>query len=159
LAFIGDGHNMANSLLFIGAKLGIHTAVASPRHYEPHPAVVRLAQEAARESGAEITITNDPLVAVQGADVVYTDVWTSMGQEAERQERSRQFANYRVDSALMAYARPDALFMHCLPAHRGEEVTDEVMEADYSVVFPQAENRLHAQKGILALLMGAPSSH
>lgn len=158
LAFVGDGHNMANSLLFIGAKLGIHTTVASPRNYEPHPAVVRLAREAAEKSGAEITITNDPRVAAQGADVVYTDVWTSMGQEAEQQERSKQFADFQVDAALMKQARPDALFMHCLPAHRGEEVTDEVMEADYSVVFPQAENRLHAQKGILALLMGTPVS-
>jgi ornithine carbamoyltransferase len=154
LAFVGDGHNMANSLLFIGAKLGIHTAVACPKGYEPHPAVVRIAKQAARDSGAEITITNDPLVAVRKADVVYTDVWTSMGQEAERQERSKQFADYQVDSALMARARPDALFMHCLPAHRGEEVTDEVMDADSSVAFPQAENRLHAQKGVLTLLLG-----
>jgi ornithine carbamoyltransferase len=157
LAFIGDGHNMANSLLFIGGKLGIHTAVASPRGYEPHPAVVRLAREAAREGGAEITITNDPVAAARGADVVYTDVWTSMGQEAEQQERSTEFAEFRVDSALMAHA-PDALFMHCLPAHRGEEVTDQVMDAEYSVAFPQAENRLHAQKGVLALLMGDLSS-
>ena len=145
---------MANSLLFVGSKLGIHTAVASPKGYEPHPAVVRLAQEAARESGAEIAITDDSRQAAKRADVVYTDVWTSMGQEAERQERSRQFAAYKVDAALMALARPDALFMHCLPAHRGEEVTDEVIDADNSVVFPQAENRLHAQKGVLALLMG-----
>jgi ornithine carbamoyltransferase len=154
LAFVGDGHNMANSLLFVGGKLGIHTAIASPSGYEPHPAVVRLAREAAQASGAEITITNDPAVAVREADIVYTDVWTSMGQEAERQERSKQFASFQVDSALMACARPDALFMHCLPAHRGEEVTDEVIEAKNSVVFPQAENRLHAQKGVLALLMG-----
>jgi ornithine carbamoyltransferase len=153
LAFVGDGHNMANSLLFIGSKLGIHTTVASPRGYEPHPAVVRLAREAALESGADISITNDPVAAAQGVDVVYTDVWTSMGQEAERQERSQQFSDFRVDSTLMAHA-PNALFMHCLPAHRGEEVTDEVMDAVYSVVFPQAENRLHAQKSVLALLMG-----
>lgn len=154
LAFVGDGNNVANSLLFIGGKLGIDTVIASPRGYEPHPAVVRLAREAARESGAEIAITNDPVAAVREADVVYTDVWTSMGQEAEHAERSKQFAGFRVDSALMACARPDALFMHCLPAHRGEEVTDEVMDADRSVVFSQAENRLHAQKGVLALLMG-----
>lgn len=153
LAFVGDGHNMANSLLFIGSKLGMDTVVASPRGYEPHPAVVRLARKAAQESGAEITITNDPATAVREADAVYTDVWTSMGQEAERQERSRQFADFQVDAALMACARPDTLFMHCLPAHRGEEVTDEVIDADSSVVFSQAENRLHAQKGVLALLM------
>jgi ornithine carbamoyltransferase len=158
LAFIGDGNNMANSLLFIGGKLGIHTTVASPRGYEPHPAVVRLAKVAARESGAQITITNDPIAAVQGADVVYTDVWASMGQEAEREERSGRFAGFQVNSVLLAHARSDCLFMHCLPAHRGEEVTDEVMDSDNSVVYPQAENRLHAQKGVLALLMGESSS-
>jgi ornithine carbamoyltransferase len=154
LAFVGDGHNMANSLLFVGAKLGIHTMVASPKGYEPHPAVVRLAREAAKDSQAEIAITNDPLTAVRDADVVYTDVWTSMGQEAERLEREQKFAAFQVDSALMTQARTDAIFMHCLPAHRGQEVTDEVVDAEYSVVFPQAENRLHAQKGILALVMG-----
>ena len=154
LVFVGDGNNVAHSLLFIGAKLGIDTVIASPRGYEPHPAVVRLAREAAQESGAEIAIANDPLAAVREADVVYTDVWTSMGQEAERAERSKRFSGFQVDSALMACARPDALFMHCLPAHRGEEVTDQVMDADRSVVFLQAENRLHAQKGVLALLMG-----
>jgi ornithine carbamoyltransferase len=153
LAFLGDGHNVANSLLFVGSKLGIHIAVASPKGYEPHPAVLRLAQQAAGESGAEIVITDDPAQAARGADVLYTDVWTSMGQEAERQERSRHFAPYQVDARLMALARPQALFMHCLPAHRGEEVTDEVIEGQTSLVFPQAENRLHAQKGVLALLM------
>jgi ornithine carbamoyltransferase len=154
LAFIGDGNNMANSLLFIGGKLGIHTTVASPVGYEPHPAVVRLARVAAADSGAEIAIANDPVAAVREADVVYTDVWASMGQEAEREERSRRFVGFQVNAALMSHARPDALFMHCLPAHRGQEVTDEVMDAENSVVFPQAENRLHAQKGVLALLMG-----
>ena len=155
LAFVGDGHNMAHSLLFIGGKLGIHTTIASPAGYEPHPAAVRLAQEAAKESGAQIVVTHDPAGAVVDADVVYTDVWTSMGQEAEREERLREFAGYQVDSALMARARPDALFMHCLPAHRGQEVTDEVIESSNSVVFAEAENRLHAQKAVLALLMAA----
>jgi ornithine carbamoyltransferase len=154
LAFVGDGHNMAHSLLFIGGKLGIHTAIASPVGYEPHPAAVRLAHVAAQESGAQITVTHDPIEAVVDADVVYTDVWTSMGQESEREERLNRFAGYQVDSALMSRARPDALFMHCLPAHRGEEVTDEVIEASHSVVFDEAENRLHAQKAVLALLMG-----
>jgi ornithine carbamoyltransferase len=154
LAFVGDGHNMAHSLLFIGGKLGIHTTIASPVGYEPHPAAIRLAREAAKQSGADIVITNDPIEAATDADVVYTDVWTSMGQEAEREERNRQFAGYQVNSALMACARPDALFMHCLPAHRGEEVTDAVIESPRSVVFAEAENRLHAQKAVLALLMG-----
>jgi ornithine carbamoyltransferase len=153
LAFVGDGHNMAHSLLFIGAKLGIHTTIASPVGYEPHPAATRLAWEAAKESGAEIVVTHDPLSAVADADVVYTDVWTSMGQEAEREERLKKFAGYQVTADLMALARPDALFMHCLPAHRGEEVTDEVIESPNSVVFDEAENRLHAQKAVLALLM------
>jgi ornithine carbamoyltransferase len=154
LAFVGDGHNMAHSLLFIGSKLGIHTTIASPVGYEPHPAAVRLAQVAAQESGAQITVTHDPIEAVVDADVVYTDVWTSMGQESEREERLSRFAGYQVDSALLGRARPDALFMHCLPAHRGEEVTDQVIESSHSVVFDEAENRLHAQKAVLALLMG-----
>jgi ornithine carbamoyltransferase len=154
LTFVGDGHNMAHSLLFIGSKLGIHTTIASPVGYEPHPAAVRLAQVAAKESGAQISITHDPASAVVDAGVVYTDVWTSMGQEAERAQRMKEFTGYQVDSALMARARPDALFMHCLPAHRGEEVTDEVIESSNSVVFAEAENRLHAQKAVLAILMG-----
>jgi ornithine carbamoyltransferase len=154
LAFVGDGHNMAHSLLFIGGKLGMHTTVASPEGYEPHPAALRLALEAAKESGARIEVLQDPAKAVVDADVVYTDVWTSMGQEAEREERLKEFAGYQVNSALMRLARPDALFMHCLPAHRGEEVTDAVLESPNSVVFAEAENRLHAQKAVLALLMG-----
>jgi ornithine carbamoyltransferase len=157
LAFVGDGHNMAHSLLFVGGKLGISTTIASPAGYEPHPAAIRLAKEAAKQSGAEIVITNDPIEAVTDADVVYTDVWTSMGQETEREERNRVFEGYQVNGALMACARPDALFMHCLPAHRDEEVTGEVIESPRSVVFAEAENRLHAQKAVLALLMGGGS--
>jgi ornithine carbamoyltransferase len=153
LAFIGDGNNVANSLLFIGGKLGLHVVVASPRGYEPHPAAVRLAQEAARASGATVTVTNDPLQAVRDADVVYTDVWASMGQEAEAEERHKRFAGFQVNEALMGHARPDTLFMHCLPAHRGEEVTDAVADSVHSVIFAQAENRLHAQKAVLAILM------
>jgi ornithine carbamoyltransferase len=153
LAFVGDGNNVANSLLFIGGKLGMHVSVASPKGYEPHPAVMRLAR-ATSQDGTQITVTNDPVQAVEGADVVYTDVWTSMGQEAEAEERKRRFAGFQVDAALMARARPDALFMHCLPAHRGEEVTGEVADAPYSVIFDEAENRLHAQKAVLAILMG-----
>ncbi len=153
IAFVGDGNNVANSLLFVGGKLGIHVTVASPPGYEPHPAVVRLARDAARDSGAQISITNDPIQAVQGASVVYTDVWASMGQEAETEERRGHFQGYQVNAALMAHAPPEALFMHCLPAHRGEEVTAEVADGPQSVIFDQAENRLHAQKAVLALLM------
>jgi ornithine carbamoyltransferase len=154
LAFVGDGNNVANSLLFIGGKLGMHVAVASPIGYEPHPAVVRLAREASPDGAAQITITNDPVQAVKDADVVYTDVWTSMGQEAETEERRKHFMGFQVDAALMAHARSEALFMHCLPAHRGEEVTSEVADSPNSVIFDEAENRLHAQKAVLAILMG-----
>ncbi|MBN1935232.1 MAG: ornithine carbamoyltransferase [Anaerolineae bacterium] len=154
LVFVGDGNNVANSLLFIGGKLGMHVTVATPAGYEPHPAAVRLALEAARKSGAQIEVLNDPIMAVQGADVVYTDVWASMGQESEAETRKKDFAAFQVNGALMAHARDDALFMHCLPAHRGEEVTDEVTDSPNSVIFDEAENRLHAQKAVLALLMG-----
>lgn len=154
LVFVGDGNNVANSLLFIGGKLGMHVTVATPRGYEPHPAAVRLALVAAKESGARIEVLNDPFVAVRGADVVYTDVWASMGQESEAEERARHFAAFQVNAKLMAHAKPDALFMHCLPAHRGQEVTDEVADSPNSVIFAEAENRLHAQKAVLALLMG-----
>lgn len=153
LAFVGDGNNVANSLLFIGARLGMSVAVACPRGYEPQAEVVRLARQWAAETGAEMTITHSPAEAVRNADVVYTDVWTSMGQETEAQERKEKFAGFQVHGALMAQARPDALFMHCLPAHRGEEVTDQVADSAQSVIFDQAENRLHAQKAVLALLM------
>ena len=153
LAFVGDGNNMANSLLFLGGKLGLHVTVASPPGYEPHPAVLRLAREAAQASGAELAITNDPVAAVECADVVYTDVWASMGQETEAEQRKVCFAPYQVNADLMSHAPSGALFMHCLPAHRGDEVTDEVADAPYSVIFDQAENRLHAQKAVLAILM------
>jgi ornithine carbamoyltransferase len=154
LAFIGDGNNVANSLLFIGGKLGMDVTVATPKGYEPRPAVVRLAAEAAKQSAATLTVTNDPVEAVKGADVVYTDVWTSMGQEAEAEQRSVRFSGFQVNAALMAHTQPGTLFMHCLPAHRGEEVTDEVVDAPYAVIFDQAENRLHAQKAVLAILLG-----
>jgi ornithine carbamoyltransferase len=153
IAFIGDGNNVANSLLFLGGKLGLHVTVASPPGYEPTSAVVHLAHEAAKVSGAELTITNDPVAAVAHADVVYTDVWTSMGQEAEAAQREVLFSPYQVNADLMSRAPSGALFMHCLPAHRGDEVTDEVADAPYSIIFDQAENRLHAQKAVLAILM------
>ncbi len=153
LAFVGDGNNVCNSLLFITSKLGMDMAVASPRGYEPRPEVVRKAMEFASRSGSRITITNDPIEAVRDADVIYTDVWTSMGQEAEAEIRAKVFPPYQVNSALVAKARPDVMVMHCLPAHRGQEITDDVADGPHSVIFDQAENRLHAQKGILAYLL------
>jgi ornithine carbamoyltransferase len=153
LAFVGDGNNVCNSLLFITSKLGMDMAVASPKGYEPRPEVVRKAMEFASRSGSRITITNDPAEAVKDADVIYTDVWTSMGQEAEAEERAKVFPPYQVNSALVAKAKPEVMVMHCLPAHRGQEITDEVADGPNSVIFDQAENRLHAQKGILAYLL------
>jgi len=153
LAFVGDGNNVCNSLLFITSKLGIDMAVASPKGYEPRPEVVQKAMEFASRSGSKITITNDPVEAVRDADVIYTDVWTSMGQEAEAEERAKVFPPYQVNSALVARAKPSVMVMHCLPAHRGQEITDEVADGPHSIIFDQAENRLHAQKGILAYLL------
>ncbi len=153
LAFVGDGNNVCNSLLFITSKLGMDMAVASPRGYEPRPEVVKKALEFASKSGSKITVTNDPVEAVRDADIIYTDVWTSMGQEAEAEVRAKVFPPYQVNSALVAKAKPDVMVMHCLPAHRGQEITDEVADGPNSVIFDQAENRLHAQKGILAYLL------
>ena len=153
LAFVGDGNNVAASLAHAGAMLGMHVRVASPQGYELPQAVVRAAEAVARH-GATIRVSTDPAEAVRGADAVYTDAWTSMGQEAESDMRDRVFRPYQVNAALMAAAGAQAIFMHCLPAHRGAEVTDEVMDSPASVVFDQAENRLHTQKALLALLMG-----
>jgi ornithine carbamoyltransferase len=149
LAFVGDGNNVAHSLMLTAGRLGMHVAVATPEGYEPKAQVM-----AAASQGGWISITNDPLEAVDGAHVVYTDVWASMGHEDEKDTRLQTFPPYRVDEALMSKARPDAIFMHCLPAKRGEETTDAVMESAQSVVFDQAENRLHAQKGLLLTLLG-----
>jgi ornithine carbamoyltransferase len=149
LAFVGDGNNVANSLMLTAGRLGVHVAVATPAGYQPDTEIVAQASEM-----GSITVTEDPAEALAGADAVYTDVWTSMGQEAELAERQRAFAPYQVNSQLLALAKPDAIFLHCLPAKRGEEVTDEVMESPRSAVFDQAENRLHAQKALLALLLG-----
>jgi len=154
LAYVGDGNNVAHSLLFAATKVGMDIALATPRGYEPDAGVVEKARGFAESSGSRVTLTDDPKEAVQGADIIYTDVWTSMGQEAEREERLRIFPPYQVNGALVAQAKPDVLVMHCLPAHRGEEITDEVIDGPHSIVFDQAENRLHAQKAILALLMG-----
>jgi ornithine carbamoyltransferase len=154
LAYVGDGNNVCHSLMFAAAKAGSRMAVATPPGYEPKPEIVRLAKEDGRDSGFALTLTNDPRQAVAEADIVYTDVWASMGQEAEKEIRARLFAPFRVNASLMAAAKPGAFFMHCLPAHRGDEVTDEVIDAPTSVVFDQAENRLHVQKAIMVLLMG-----
>jgi ornithine carbamoyltransferase len=153
LAYVGDGNNVAHSLLLCCARLGINMTVATPRGYEPQNAIVEQAVELAQSTGAAIEITTDPAQAVHSAHAVYTDVWASMGQESEADERKRLFAPYQVNDALMAKARKDARFMHCLPAKRGLEVTDEVMESDQSVAFDQAENRLHVQKAALLMLL------
>lgn len=153
LAWVGDGNNVLTSLLFGASKVGMDVAVATPSGYEPPHDVVERAFVSARESGSEIQIGNDPQAAVHGADVIYTDTWTSMGQEAEKEQRRRVFPPYQVNTALVAQAAPDAIVMHCLPAHRGDEITDEVADGPHSVLFDQAENRLHAQKGLLAVLL------
>lgn len=152
-AYIGDGNNVAHSLLFGAAKVGMHIALATPKEYGPNTEILRLTQKEAEHSGACIEWTDNPDIAVKNADVVYTDVWTSMGQEAEYQRRLSAFQGYQVTQTLMSKAKPSALFMHCLPAHRGEEVADEVINSRQSVVFDQAENRLHAQKAIMYFLM------
>ncbi|MEC3606601.1 ornithine carbamoyltransferase [Bacillus glycinifermentans] len=152
-AYIGDGNNVAHSLLIGCAKVGCDITVASPEGYEPNPEVVALAKAFAEESGADITITNDAALAVQDADVVYSDVFTSMGQESETNERLSIFSPYQVNSRLVSRAKADYIFLHCLPAHRGEEVAAEVIDGPTSAVFDQAENRLHVQKALLKALL------
>jgi ornithine carbamoyltransferase len=153
VAFIGDGNNVCHSLMFAGAQLGAHVWVATPEDYEPKPEAVEWALQRGTQTGGTCTLTHDPVEAATGADVVYTDAWASMGQEAEKEERQRIFAPYQVNSELFRRAKYDAMFMHCLPAHRGEEVTDEVIDSPHSAVYQQAENRLHAQKAILLEFM------
>ena len=152
-AYVGDGNNMTHSLMIGCAKVGMDVTVACPDGYMPNPEIVALAQGYAVESGGSVTVMHDPKEAVKGVDVVYTDTWASMGQEAEKEIRKKAFAGYQVDDAMMALAKPDAIFMHCLPAYRGMEVTDEVIESPQSVVFDEAENRLHAHKAIMASVM------
>ncbi len=154
LAYVGDGNNVAVSLLFAATKLGMHFAIGNPPGYDLPADALALGQRFAQESGSQILTTHDPVEAVTNADVVYTDTWTSMGQEEEQAKRAAVFPPYQVNSSLLTHARPDAIVMHCLPAHRGQEITDEVADGPQSVLFDQAENRLHAQKGILAVLMG-----
>ena len=153
LAYLGDGNNVTHSLLLGGAKSGMEVRAATPSGFEPDPEVVGRAEEIARQTGGEIGITADPAEAASGADVLYTDVWASMGQEEEHDERVRVMAPYRIDAEMVARAGDGAIVMHCLPAHRGEEITDEVIDGPRSVVWDQAENRLHTQKALLLWLL------
>lgn len=154
MAYVGDGNNMAHSLIEGAVKVGMHIAVATPEGYEPDDSIVSRAKEVAQKSGSQVAIGHDPQEAVTGADVVVTDVWASMGQEGEAKERQRVFQPYQVNENLCRLAKEDYIFMHCLPAHRGEEVAAEIIDGPHSVVFDEAENRLHAQKALLHALMG-----
>ena len=153
LAYLGDGNNVANSLMLAGSRVGMEIRVATPSGYEPDAQVVSKARKWAREAGGKVVLDANPQSAVRGADVIYTDVWTSMGQEAEREARLPLFRPYQINQELLALAKPDAVVMHCLPAHRGEEITDEVIDGPQSIVLDQAENRMHLQKAILVSLM------
>ena len=154
LAYIGDGNNMANSLMIGAAKVGLDIAIAAPKGYEPKVEMVELAQAIAKDTGSVVTVTNDPVEAVKNSDAIYTDVWASMGQEAEAIKRLNDFAGFQVNAELVQHAKADYIFMHCLPAHREEEVTTAILEGPHSVIFQEAENRLHAQKAVLVTLMG-----
>ena len=153
MVYVGDGNNMAHSLMYAAAKVGMNMVCACPKGYQPDPKVLAEAQEDASQTGCTITVEKDVMKAVKGADVLYTDTWASMGQEEEHDARKKIFAPYQINAELLAAARPEAIVMHCLPAYRGEEITDDVIEGPQSVVFDQAENRLHVQKAIMALLM------
>jgi len=153
LAYIGDGNNVAHSLLYACAKAGMDVSIGSPKGYECDPEIVKNAKEDAKEFGSKVILTNDPVEAIKDADVVYTDTWASMGQESEKAERIKIFKDYQVNKELFAYSKPDSIFMHCLPAYRGYEVTEDVIDSKRSVIFDEAENRLHAQKAVMAMLM------
>ena len=153
VAYVGDGNNVAHSLIYGAALLGVNISVATPAGYEPKVSVVEWARGAIGHTGCNLDVTPDPFAAARGADVIYTDVWASMGQEAEAAARKRIFLPYQVNEELFSHAAPDAVFMHCLPAHRGDEVTADVIDSPRSVVFQQAENRLHAQKAVMLELM------
>jgi len=153
LAFIGDGNNVAHELLFGGAKVGMDVTIACPPGFEPDPQVLELARQDAEMTGAKLTVVESPWEAAQGADAVYTDVWASMGQEGEAEEKEKKFLQYQVNQALMDAAKPGAIALHCLPAKRGKEITDEVMDGPQSAIFDESENRLHAHKAIMALVM------
>lgn len=154
IAYIGDGNNVCHSLMFAAAKLGMNLTIASPKGYEPNAEIVKLAFADGKKTGVEIDILSDPVVAAKDADVIYTDVWASMGQEKESQKRKKIFAEFQVNKQLVGLAKKDVIIMHCLPAHRGEEITADIIDGPKSVVFAQAENRLHVQKAILTLLLG-----
>jgi len=154
LTFVGDGNNVYHSLALLGSASGMEVRLAHPSGYGPNPRIVALAEERAKATGARLVFGQDPVGLVRGANVVYTDAWTSMGQEAEAEERRDAFALYRVNDALMAAAGPDAVAMHCLPAHRGEEIASSVMDGPQSLIFEQSENRLHVQKALLVELLG-----
>jgi len=153
IAFIGDGNNVCNSLMLLAAKLGAHFSLGCPAGYEPDPAVVAESAILAAKSGSTITVINDAKEAAASADVIYTDVWSSMGQEDQQKEREVHFAPYQVNSELLSVAKQDVIVLHCLPAHRGEEISAEVLDGPHAVVFDQAENRLHAQKAVMALVL------
>jgi ornithine carbamoyltransferase len=153
LAYVGDGNNVANSLLLGCARVGMSIAIACPKGFEPKDEIISMATDIATQNGSSVLVTNDPIVSVQDVDVIYTDVWASMGQEAEHEERVKIMRPFAINADLLAYAKKDAIVLHCLPAHRGEEITDEVMDGPHSVVFDQAENRLHIQKAVMALLL------
>lgn len=153
LLYIGDGNNMAHSLMFGGAKVGLHVTICSPSGYEPDPEITRLARADASKTGASINVKGDPVEAVADADIIYTDVWASMGQEEEQRQRAEAFSRFQVNEDLLSRGSDHLLVMHCLPAHRGEEITDAVIDGPQSIVFDQAENRLHLQKAILALVI------
>lgn len=157
LAYVGDGNNVCNSLLLGCPSTGMDISVACPRGYEPDQGVLERARGVATENGCKVEFTSDPKVAVKGADVIYTDTWVSMGDEAEAAKRLEAFKGFQVNEALVSGAKPDYIFLHCLPAHRGQEVTDEVIDSPNSVVFDEAENRMHAQKAIMVALLGAES--
>ncbi|MDF2633785.1 MAG: Ornithine carbamoyltransferase [Pelosinus sp.] len=154
MVYIGDGNNMVNSLLQACAKVGMNISIATPKGYEPDAAIVAEALTDAAVTGSKIEICEDPFLAAKDADVLYTDVWASMGKEIEQEDRREVFAHYQINQEVMNVAKPDAIVLHCLPAHRGEEITEDVLESKHSVVFDQAENRLHVQKAIMVLLMG-----
>lgn len=153
VVYVGDGNNVAVSLMHVSAKLGMDFAIANPSGYDIVPAAVELGKQFAKESGSKITLLTDPNEAVKDADVIYTDTWTSMGQEEETKKREAVFPPYQVNAKLLQKAKPTAIVMHCLPAHRGHEITDEVADGPQSLLFPQAHNRLHAQKALLAKLL------
>ncbi len=155
LTYLGDGNNVTHSLLLAGAKAGMHVRVATPPGFEPIPQVVQRATEIAQATGGSVLLTHDAIEASRDADVLYTDVWASMGQEAEAEERALVFPAYALDGEKVAVARPDVTVLHCLPAHRGQEITDEVIDGPHSAVWDQAENRLHTQKALLLFLLGA----